>query len=319
MKRIAYFAALMAVALLPAAAFAQGDVAGSSDHPEVGRYEGSVITHYESKGYEELWLPEKPVMRAEKDDPSAWQRELKGKLTQLRYTGPGGRSVLEVIRNYEASLQQKGFEIEFFCRQKDCAPDGSLATFWDAGRAGMPMPTSWGSSTYLLATRDEVTVGIFGIDIARGDTPFVVVTVVEGQPIETDKIVLVEADAMETALAKDGRIAIYGIYFDFDRAELKPESGPQIDELGRLLAGNPNLRVLIVGHTDGQGAFDYNLSLSQKRAQAVVDALVSGHGVAADRMIPAGAGMVAPVATNRTEEGRAKNRRVEIVELYEGG
>ena len=73
--------------------------------------------------------------------------------------------------------------------------------------------------------------------------------------------------------------------------------------------------MLIVGHTDGQGGFDYNLSLSQRRAQAVADALASGFGIAAVRITPAGAGMVAPVATNRTEDGRAKNRRVEIVEL----
>ncbi|MCB1508545.1 MAG: OmpA family protein, partial [Hyphomicrobiaceae bacterium] len=77
------------------------------------------------------------------------------------------------------------------------------------------------------------------------------------------------------------------------------------------------LNVLIVGHTDGRGAFDYNLSLSQRRAQSVVDAVVRGFGIPASRMTPAGAGMVAPVASNRTEEGRARNRRVEIVERVE--
>ena len=75
--------------------------------------------------------------------------------------------------------------------------------------------------------------------------------------------------------------------------------------------------MLIVGHTDGQGAFDYNLSLSQRRAQAIVSALTAS-GIAANRLTPAGAGMVAPVASNRTEDGRAKNRRVEIVERVSG-
>jgi len=145
--------------------------------------------------------------------------------------------------------------------------------------------------------------------------PHVAATIVESKPMETDRITLVEASEMEQALARDGRIAIYGIHFDFDKADIKPESQPQIEQLGALLAGNPDLSVLIVGHTDGQGAFDYNLSLSQRRAQAVADALASGFGVASARITPAGAGMVSPVATNRTEEGRAKNRRVEIVEL----
>lgn len=115
------------------------------------------------------------------------------------------------------------------------------------------------------------------------------------------------------------RIAIYGIYFDFDKAELKAESQPQIDQLATLLKDNPGLSVLVVGHTDGQGGFDYNLKLSQLRAQTVTDALIANHGIAASRVTPAGAGMVAPVATNRTEEGRSKNRRVEIVELPDGG
>ena len=95
-------------------------------------------------------------------------------------------------------------------------------------------------------------------------------------------------------------------------------SAPQIEQLAALLKQNPRLEVLIVGHTDGQGAFDYNLSLSQRRAQAVVDTLVSGHAIERKRLTPAGAGMVAPVATNRTDEGRAKNRRVEIVERIVG-
>ncbi|WP_367945885.1 OmpA family protein [Aquamicrobium sp.] len=106
------------------------------------------------------------------------------------------------------------------------------------------------------------------------------------------------------------------MFFDFDSATIQAESREQIDQLGQLLAGAGALQVLIVGHTDGQGAFDYNLTLSQRRAQAVVDALVRDYGIAASRLTPAGAGMVSPVASNRTEEGRAQNRRVEIVERY---
>ena len=119
---------------------------------------------------------------------------------------------------------------------------------------------------------------------------------------------------MQEKLARDGRVAIYGIYFDFDKAEIKPESREQIEQLGALMKGNPKLDVLIVGHTDGKGAFDYNLSLSQRRAQAVAQALASQYGIAAARVTAAGAGMMAPVASNRSDDGRAKNRRVEIVE-----
>lgn len=306
-------------------AFAQADdISGSSDHPAVGRYEGARIGFYETKAYEELELPFNALDHGGQDNPSAWQMELAGELTSIRYEGPGERSILEVMRNYEAALQANGFQIRFFCRnQQECSPAGAISTFWDAARGGIGMPTTWDTTVYLLAERNNaegrLTVGMLGVETAARSgeplTPHVAVTIVRSQPMETDRIGIVEANEMEEALAQDGRIAIYGIYFDLDSAEPKPESGPQIAQLADLLNANSQLSVLIVGHTDGQGGFDYNLALSQRRAQAVVDALVTNHGIAPSRMMPAGAGMVAPVATNRTEEGRAQNRRVEIVEL----
>ena len=133
--------------------------------------------------------------------------------------------------------------------------------------------------------------------------------------METDKITVVEASEMEKAFAREGKIAVYGFYFDFDKADLKPESQPQVEELATLLQDNPDLKILVVGHTDGLGGMDYNLSLSQARAQAVAARLSSGYSIDPKRITAAGAGMMAPVATNQTEDGRAKNRRVEIVEI----
>ncbi|MGE0659436.1 MAG: DUF4892 domain-containing protein [Reyranellaceae bacterium] len=327
MRRSIFALAAPLALALTGAALAQSDVAGSADHPAVGRYENSTITFYQSKAYEEVKLPVKALERGQRNDASAWQDGFSGKLTSIRYEGPADRSILEVMRNYEAALKSKGFEISFFCRgAKDCAPGGSVATFWEAARGAVGMPTTWDTSTYLLAERKDaagvVSVGILGVETkaraTKPQTPHVAMTIVEGKPMETGKIKVIEADEIEQALARDGRIAIYGIYFDFDKAEIKPESQPQIAQLGALLKGNPALEVIIVGHTDGKGAMDYNLSLSQRRAKAVADALAGDHGIAPSRLTPAGAGMVAPIATNRTEEGRAKNRRVEIVERYTG-
>jgi len=137
-----------------------------------------------------------------------------------------------------------------------------------------------------------------------------------GVPVE--KVAVIPASEIKQALTQDGRIAIYGIYFEFDKAEILPESQPQIAQLAALLKAKPDLSILVVGHTDAQGDFEYNMTLSQQRAQAIADALVSGFEIGASRITPAGAGMVAPVATNRTEEGRAQNRRVEIVEISGG-
>ncbi len=312
---------LACLAVSPAAA--QGQKASGADHPLVGRYEGATTTFHQTKAYEELRLPARPLERADKDRPAAWTVDLAGKLTSIRYEGPPGRSILEVMRNYEAALKAKGFEIKMFCRgEAECSPGRLITTFWEAARGGIGVPTTWDSTVYLLAERDDggqrITVGALGVETKasanRQLTPHVALTVVDGRKMETDKIRVIDAGELEKALDRDGRIAIYGITFDFDKAEIRPDSTPQIDQLAALLKKSPRLDVLIVGHTDGQGGFDYNLSLSQRRAQAVVDTLVSAHGIERRRLTPAGAGMAAPVATNRTEEGRARNRRVEIVE-----
>jgi outer membrane protein OmpA-like peptidoglycan-associated protein len=106
----------------------------------------------------------------------------------------------------------------------------------------------------------------------------------------------------------------YGIEFDFDKAAIKPESEPQLAEMAKYLQANPKTQVFVIGHTDNKGTLDYNLGLSGRRADAVVQALAGKHKIDPKRMAPRGLGPLAPVATNRTDEGRAKNRRVELVE-----
>ena len=101
--------------------------------------------------------------------------------------------------------------------------------------------------------------------------------------------------------------------FDTDRAEIKQESKPQLDEMGAYLQKNPGVAVYVVGHTDNQGKLDYNLSLSQRRAEAVVAALTGEYKIAANRLVGKGVANLTPVASNASEEGRAKNRRVELV------
>jgi outer membrane protein OmpA-like peptidoglycan-associated protein len=119
---------------------------------------------------------------------------------------------------------------------------------------------------------------------------------------------------MQKGLGDKGHIALYGIYFDTDKAVVKPESRPTLDEMAKLLNGQPQLRVFIVGHTDSQGSYEHNMTLSRQRAEAVAAALASSYRIARGRLYTAGLGYLAPVASNHTEAGRALNRRVELVE-----
>lgn len=312
---------------LVSAASAQQDAAGSADHPLVGRYEGAVLDSYRFREYDEVLLPDRPLPPRDRADSANWMRELEGRIYSLRYVAPQDRTTLEVVRNHQRSLEEQGFDTVFFCRGgSQCTDRGSMGDFWQAARAGISMVPNWGDeSVYLLAERNDadgrVHVAIFAHPARQtgfeGTRAILAVNVVESEPMQSDMIAaprLVEAGEFDAAFAQDGRIAVYGITFEFDSDQLLPEAREQIAVLGAVLRDNPSLEVVIVGHTDSIGSFDYNLALSQRRAVAVVEALARDHSIARERLTPAGAGMMSPAATNRTDGGRALNRRVEIVE-----
>ena len=125
--------------------------------------------------------------------------------------------------------------------------------------------------------------------------------------------IVANAGAFSNDLKTTGHVAVYGIYFDTGKSAIKPESGQAIGEVAKLLKSDTGLKVYVVGHTDNVGGLEGNMKLSQDRADAVVQALVRDHGIAASRLNAFGAGPYSPVASNDTEDGRAKNRRVELV------
>jgi outer membrane protein OmpA-like peptidoglycan-associated protein len=123
----------------------------------------------------------------------------------------------------------------------------------------------------------------------------------------------VNAAEMSQSLSDAGRVILDGLYFDTDKDTVRADSQPMIAEIAKLLQASPELKVRVVGHTDNQGASDYNLDLSRRRSATVVVELVSKHGIASSRLDFFGCGPYSPIAPNHTEEGRARNRRVELV------
>jgi OmpA-OmpF porin, OOP family len=282
------------------------DIEGSADHPLIGRFEGAVINAYDYRQFDEYKFP------AQKVGPDgAGLQPVEGVTTRIAYIVEGEHSLAEVARNYEMGLTEKGFEIVFKCETDDCG-GGDFAY----GVQTFPLP---------LMILDQFNFRYIGAKLARDDGDVyasiifsadndqkirVQVTVVETAALEFQ---MVDAKAMKDAFAEKGSVALYGIYFDTDKADIKPESAPTLAEMAKFLTESPDLTVVIVGHTDNQGTMDYNLDLSHRRAQAVAAALVSGYGIARERLTAAGAGFLAPVAPNDSESGRAKNRRVEMI------
>jgi len=125
--------------------------------------------------------------------------------------------------------------------------------------------------------------------------------------------VVANAEIMGNDINATGHVSIYGIYFDTGKSEIKPESDAAISEIAKLIKNDGALKLYVVGHTDNVGSFDSNMKLSKDRAEAVVKALSGKHGIDAARLKPYGVASLSPVTSNGTEDGKAKNRRVELV------
>ncbi len=192
-------------------------------------------------------------------------------------THPG---FLQIIRNYEAAAKRIGGQVLF--------EETRVATI------------------RIVKSGQETWVAVEAFNEGRNYT----VNIIEKQGMQQD--VVANADALKSGLADSGHVEVPGIFFDFGKAAVKPESEAALKEVVSMLSANPATKVWVVGHTDNVGSVETNMALSLARATAVVKSLVQ-MGVSAARLAPHGAGPYAPVASNATDEGRARNRRVELV------
>jgi len=291
----------------PAAASAQTrDVAGSKDFPGIGRFAGSVISGHQVKNFDTARMQAAPFRDGKPSDTP----RLEGRITRIAYrTGPGP-SIVEVSRNFETQLTKAGFEPLLACETEAC---GGIA-FTEAVEA-LPIPQMWvdGFNYHYYAARKseggrETYVSVVVSENNRDI--YAQLTVAELGAIENK---MLDADAMAKGLREVGRIALYGIYFDTDKAVIRPESRPTLEQIAKLLASQVALSVFIVGHTDSQGPYTYNLDLSRRRAEAIAAELVKTYHIGAPRLQTAGLAHLAPVGSNASEVGRALNRRVELV------
>lgn len=136
-------------------------------------------------------------------------------------------------------------------------------------------------------------------------------TIVEREVMKQE--ITADAEAMGNDLNSTGHVSVYGIYFDTGKAEIKPESDTAIVQISKLLKNNESLKLYVVGHTDNVGNIEANMKLSKDRADAVVNSLTTKYGIPSARLKSYGVASLSPVASNDNEEGRAMNRRVELV------
>ena len=323
------FGAMQLGTICPAVA---KDTAGAHDYPGMSRFEGSSLIGSEALPFEAFSLPTGPVKQ---DEAFQWQLtdkiDVEGKINGYVYAIPKGHSTLEVFQNYEAALQNLGFEKLFSCdSEATCgAPDTLAQRIYDGshvmqdGGLRSAQAIIYGSEIHYLAAKRSrdgadsyaslLVARESSMSGADQDTLSAVLHIIEPKPIG-QSMVMVDAAKMDSDIGASGHVSLYGIHFDTDSAAIRPDSEPTLAEIAKLLKAQDALRVYIVGHTDDVGGYDYNMKLSAHRAKAVMDTLTSRFGIPAARLHAAGVGFLAPVAPNTSEDGRAKNRRVELVQ-----
>ena len=216
-----------------------------------------------------------------KDGDDRKDIEVQGARTSVVYLPRDGAtysSDLDVRENYRAAIEALGGQVLF-------SEDRTMSA-----RADVRGQTIW---LHIYTQENEIQL-----------------TVIEEKPFEAS-IKPPEASALKMALDKTGRVALY-VNFDFAKAALQPDAAPVIAQVVKLLQDNPALKLSIEGHTDNVGGDEYNKKLSTARAAAVVVAVAS-QGIAKDRLTSRGFGAENPIADNGSGDGRAKNRRVELV------
>ncbi len=256
---------------------AQDDTEGSKDPALFTRIPGFYIYRYDDLQFDKYEFP----VNAEKTQP------VEGHYLFIIYwlkENVQAPSPLQVVRNYTNAIKKAGGQLIY-----EYDDGGSQNVVLKLVKNGME---DWAH----ISASSNGTYSIY---------------IIEKQAMNQD--VVADATSMASSIKETGKVALYGIYFDTGKSALKPESQPALQEIAKLLKADPALKLYVVGHTDNTGLFDANMKLSMERASAVVSALVSQHSVNAASLKACGDGPTAPVATNDTEEGKALNRRVELV------
>ena len=257
----------------------EADEEGCKDSKLVSRMRGCRISECSSQEFDSA-----EILVGVKDG-EAVNKTLEGQVESLTYQCLASISPLQIARNLESALKAAGYRIIFSGK----ADTGEPAVTAQSGAQWISVATSrYGGQAHYkqLAVRVK----------------------------EMAQEVTATAAAWAEEISRTGRVAVYGINFDTGRATIKPESEPVLSEIVSLMNANAEWKFRVEGHTDNVGAKAMNQTLSQQRAAAVVTWLAQ-NGIDKARLVAQGFGDSKPIADNATEEGRAKNRRVELVKL----
>src|SRR5258705_8130351 len=306
------------------------DISGSSDHPALSRIAGSTIVVYERKDQAEIRIPlERVIFDLQTQKFNAFKTiSASGRLTRILYALPAESTPQDAEGYYENALRQANGEVLFSGAQDQLdngndrfvnqVYEGNLSEriynllLLNRENAYVAGKLNWNGRdlyvrVYTFANREGHRT-----NLVKKDRVGALVDIVEVGPAHPPTA-LVTSEQKESEINRTGAIALYGLYFYTNRTEIKSESKPTLEQIADLRKREPSLKLLGVGHTGNVGDFESNRERSQRRAESVANALVTGFGIAPDRLVPFGVSYAAPVGPNTTAEGKSQNRRVELV------
>jgi OmpA-OmpF porin, OOP family len=251
------------------------DIKGSKDHPMISRMPDFYISEYKESEFDNY-----KFVGADKK-PVAIEGHKYSILYKLNNgaTDPGA---LKVLRNFQDALKKIGGKVL--------------------------IDDSFNKLSTILVQKDGKETWI---EVRCYSGIMFRLSIVEREIMKQE--IVADAKAMGNDITSTGHVAVYGIFFETGKSDINAESEQAIAQISELLKNNASLKLYVVGHTDNVGSLESNLKLSEDRARAVVNSLTAKYGILPDRLKSYGVASLAPVASNDTEEGKAKNRRVELV------
>jgi outer membrane protein OmpA-like peptidoglycan-associated protein len=322
MIRKTILAAIISLLIVSTCLFSKNEI---KEHPALSKYEGAEFMGSLVMDYAPYVLG--TALQEEKEEEFRGHKwyfsdfiDLEGKLTRIQYRVPRSEGLFKVYKNYENALKNAGYQILFTTSEKE-----SSYPFWneivyhhDGGINAIRIeefkdPFGRAGFRYIAAKGTYKANNIYFALFINNyeDSIYITQDIIEINPMESG---LVTAKKMEDNIEMSGFVSIYGVHFDTGKWNIKDESKPALKEIADFLKNHQEKEYYIVGHTDNVGDFESNMTLSEKRAHAVMTALIQDYGVNAGQLEAYGVSSLSPVTSNSTDEGKARNRRVEIVE-----
>jgi len=309
---------------------ADSDMSKSKDHSKIPRIEGTTIIGFAESDYDEGVF----IKGSSSYDLSL--EKVEGKRTRILYVAPKNLSPLGILRNYQKAFDNLGKVNKIYsCKDTKCPRNLDIDFIWrstnqiannikkqkgylydgDSYQVYWYGTVSSATSLYHISLHSTIILrrtssGPYEKRIAEHSVIYLEITeVTDFKP----SLVTITAKDINSKISEKGHISLYGIHFDLNNDKLKHESNLAIEQIAQALKKDVDLNIYVVGHTDNQGSLKHNKDLSERRAKSVVEKLISEYKVDGKRIIPKGVGSLAPISTNNTKEGRALNRRVDLV------